>query len=73
MNSKLSLFGGRSGTSHIYAVVAVSQFVCVFGLKPVHSGSSIKLSSEDFISLDETVEFGRQVSILALQAVRVLF
>ena len=51
----------------------MSQFVCVFGLKPVYSSSSIKLSSKNFISLDETIELACQVCILALQAVRVLF
>jgi len=53
-------------------MVAVSQFILIFGLESVDTSSAVKLSSQNFIGLTETIELACEVSVLSLQAVRML-
>ena len=45
----------------------------VLGLETVDATTTVKLSAEDLICLNETLQFAGEVSILALQALRMLF
>ena len=61
-----SSLGWRARASYIDSMVAVSQFILIFGLKSVDTSSAVKLSSQNFICLTETIELTCKVSVLSL-------
>lgn len=67
-----SSLGWRARASYIDSMVAVSQFILIFGLESVDTSSAVKLSSQNFIGLTETIELTCKVSVLSLQAVCML-
>ena len=50
----------------------MAELVLVLALQAVNARSAIELSTEDFVSLDETLELASEVSVLSLEALGVL-
>ena len=71
-NQHYSAFGRRAGAGLVHTVIAVSEFVLVFVLEIVDATATIKLTAQNLISLDETLELTGQVSVLSLKTLCVL-
>lgn len=61
-----SAFSRGTGAGLIHAIVAVFQLISVLALKVVHTATTVELTTEHLICLDETLELASEVGILAL-------
>lgn len=68
-----SALGRGPAPGHVHSVVALSEFVLVLGLQAVDSGSAVELAAKHLVGLDEALQLASQVSVLALEALSVLF
>ena len=68
-----SALGRGSAPGHVHSVVALSQFVLILGLQAVNARSAVELATKHLVSLDEALELARQIGVLTLEALSVLF
>ena len=67
-----SSLDGRSGAGLVNSVIALSKFILILSLKAINSASTVELSTQHFICLNETLELASQICVLSLEALSML-